>query len=215
MSNSPFQAEEKFDALLSNYLRNLRSIDDLQGHTKFQKQLRDICYRFNFGNFNEVYDPEDLYQDSYEKVRKSGHRLQIQGNVLDEQDFFKWLFVLVRNVFRSKDRQLNKLRRHGWWRCDEPVEELDEAAPDVNLEAKYFLSLFLDFIKSRPEEHQRVIEFWLSGCSLREMEKALDDDGIKLSYGSVRNEIKASLRAFKESLGLLTPEPRKKKARRR
>src|SRR4051812_11892825 len=117
MSNSP-QPEEDFGALLKRYILKLRSIDDLQRHPKFCQLLRADCYRFNFANFGEVYDPEDLYQDSFMKVNKSGHKLQIEGNILNEEEFAKWLYVVVRNVLRSKDKQLNKARRNKCVRCD-------------------------------------------------------------------------------------------------
>src|SRR5688500_2406478 len=124
MSVSPFRQEELV-TVLTEFIFQLRSIDDLIRHTKFRQLLRESCGRFNFKPFNGVYDRDDLYQDSCVKVEKSARLLQLQGRALSEEEFEKWLFVLVHNVLRSKDRQLNRLRRHGLRRSAELVEKLD------------------------------------------------------------------------------------------
>lgn len=212
MASSPF-THENFESLLYGYVNKQGSIDDLQQHPRCGQIMRDICYRFNFWNFEGVYGPEDLYQDAHVKLRKSGHVLQVEGNVLTEDDFKKWLFVLVRSVLRSKDRQLNKPRRNGQVRCDVPSVEFDRAAPDDNHEGTYFLSLFTNFViaKRYPDERRRVIELWLNSFSLREIADALNKEGIDISYGTVRNWVEATLRDFKKSLGLRTPETRQER----
>jgi DNA-directed RNA polymerase specialized sigma24 family protein len=217
MSSSP-QPEEDFGALLEMFILKLRSIDDLQAHTRFGQLLRDDCYRFNFRNFGEVYGPEDLYQDSFMKVRKSGRKLQIEGNILNEEEFAKWLYVVVRSVLRSKDKQLNKPRRNGFVPCDKSSEELDRPAPDIDYDGKYYLNLFLDFISDYPEEHQRAIWLHLTGFSLRETKEILNEeiqskDGIHVSYGTIRNWEIAIFKAFKERLRLHVPKHKKRSRR--
>lgn len=216
MSISPFQQEE-FVALLNKFILLQRSIDDLLRHTKFQQLLRKTCGRFNFRHFNGVYDRDDLYQDSHVKVEKSAHRLQVQGNILTEEDFSDWLFVLVLNVLRSKDRQLNRLRRHGLQRSVELIEKLELRAPEHDLDGGYFLRLFLEFTKDDPEETKCFIDLWLIGYSLREIEESLKGQGkgSKASYGTVRNVINARIKAFMQSLGLPKTEPQKKHAQKR
>lgn len=201
MAVSPFQQEE-FVALLNKFILQQRSIDDLLRHAKFRGLLRGTCARFTFKPFHGVYDIEDLYQDSCIKFEKSARLLQAQGSALTEEEFSKWLFVLVHNVLRSKDRQLNKLRRHGLRRSTELVENLDLRTQAVDLDAKHLLSQFLEFIKDDPEEYRRFIALWLSGCSLREIEETLKKEGGKASYGKIRNVLNARIKAFKEWLGL-------------
>ena len=205
MAVSPFQQEELV-ALLNKCILQQRSIDDLLRHAKFRELLRRGCTRFNFKPFNGVYDREDLYQDSCVKFEKSVRLLQAQGKVLSEEEFAKWLFVLVHNVLRSKDRQLNRLRRHGLQRSAELVEKLNLPAQVEDLDAKHLLSLFLEFTKDDPEETRRFIDLWLSGCSLREIEETLKNEGGKASYGKVRNVLNARIKAFREWLGLPPPE---------
>jgi DNA-directed RNA polymerase specialized sigma24 family protein len=214
MSHLPQPTEENFGALLEMYILKLRSIDDLQRHPKFCQMLRDNCYRFNFKNFGEVYDPEDLYQDSFMKVNKAGRKLQIEGNILNEAEFAKWLYVVVRSVLRSKDKQLNKARRNKCVRCDKPSEDLNRPAPEIDYDGKYYLSLFLDFTKGHPEEHQRAMQLWLTNFSLREIKEILSDEGYNVSYGTIRNWEDAILKAFKERLGLQTPKGQQKRSRR-
>jgi RNA polymerase sigma factor (sigma-70 family) len=201
MASSPFI--EDFGALLELFRLKQRSIDDLQEHKRFCQLLRDDCYKYNLKNFGGVYSSEDLYQDAFIKVRKSGKQLQIAGNILNEEEFSNWLYVLVRNVVRSKDRQLNKLRRRGFVCCDKSSEELDRPAPDLDYDGIYFLNLFLAFIEGYPEEHQRAILFWLMGFSYREIEEILNNEkggDAYVSYGTIRNWVLAILKDFKERI---------------
>jgi DNA-directed RNA polymerase specialized sigma24 family protein len=202
MSVSPQKSNEPFSVVLKLYILRQRSIDDLLGHETFWQFLRDHCHRFKLKNFGVVYAFDDLCNDSFIKASKALYRLQIAGDILSEEEFAGWLYVVVRSVVRSKDRQHNKWRRNGVIFSDKSSEEWNLRAPDDNNE---YLRMLLDFIKDYPEEHQRAVILWLQGFSFREIEEELkkeNREGACVSYGTIRNWVLTILKAFKKTLGL-------------
>lgn len=183
------------------------SIDELYRHPKFRKKLRSFCYRYHFRVFAGTYGPEDLYQDSCLKVWKCRSKFLKPGNIMNEEEFFGWLFMVTRSQYYSRIRQLNRLRNNGLSPADTPIEELEIAAPDEGNERKYFLNRFLDFIEQYPEERQSVLKFWLQGYSYREVAMMLKSTSFKCSHVTIGNWVTASLDAFRKSLGAEISQP--------
>jgi RNA polymerase sigma factor (sigma-70 family) len=206
--------EEDFTNLLRQLRDGLRSIDDFFEMIDFARWLRIFCYRYDFTVIDKSYGPEDLFQDCYIKVLESVLKLE-PDNTPNVCAFYGWLKTLVYRTFLDKLRASNKAQNHEWFRSDEPVETFDIPAPDVDYDGKCFLSLFLQFIKDLPSEHQRAIKLWLEDDSYREIAETLNDEGIECSHVTVRNWVIASLDGFKENLGLQKPDqPRTRKSRR-
>lgn len=200
MTNLPFQGED-FGVLYDDYIGNRGSIDELLVHPKFQRRLRQLCYKYNFRSFHMVYGPEDLYGDSVLKVKLSAHLLLKPNNVRGEDEFFEyWLPMVVHGVFCSSDRRLNKARRNNVQRAEEPAEELSLPAPPDDRDRKYFLNLFRNSIRYEPEMKRRAIELWLEDYSFREIELALYGEGSGVRYTTIRNWVKNSIRTFKSEL---------------
>jgi DNA-directed RNA polymerase specialized sigma24 family protein len=214
MATSPFQPEG-FVNLLEQFVHKRRSTDDLQEHPDFQSMLREICFkRFSFRSFNGVYGPEDLYQDSFIKVMKSAYALQAPDNVLDEEGFKKWLFVVVYTTFCSKYRQLVRAPETDLVPCEDSEAEMAVEASYGDLDGKYYLGLFLDFIKPYPEEHQRAVKLSLMGFSLRQIaEKFSAEGGTAVCHGTINNWVEAIYADFRENLGVNSPERLKRRSR--
>lgn len=191
---------ESVALFLEQFADGFRSIDEFYEHPVIQRKLRSFCYSFPFRDFGDAYGPEDLYQDACMKLWKCRSKLVKPGNIMSEQGFFCWLFVLTRNQYYSRRRQLNRLGNHGWLHDETPIEDLVIAAPDDGKEGKYFLNRFLSFIKQYPEERRHVLKLWLQGYSYREIEKRLKGTPFRCSHVTVRNWVMASLDAFKLSL---------------
>jgi len=188
------------------FVDGLGSIDSLYQYPKFRTKLRGYCYSFSFKAFNGTCDPEDLYQDVCVKVWKRRSELLKPGNIMNEEEFFGWLFILTRNHYFSRLRQLKTLRKYGFVRDDTPVEEIDVAAPDDGSEGSYFLRRFLGFIEQYTDARQLALKLWLEGYSYREIEEKLRGTSSCYSHVTVRNWVTASLDAFRKSVGVASPE---------
>ena len=200
MARSPFPKVE-FGVLIERFVRKQASIDELQKHEQFHKELKGFCKMYDFRRFNGAYGFEDLYQDAFMKVMKSAKTLQIPGNILGELGFRKWLFVVVRTTFLSKYKQLNRPWVLDLTPCEEPEAELVVGASYADFDGNYYFNLFMDFIKSYPEKRQNAIKLNFMGYSLRETMKLLNAaGGPEVSYGTVGNWVNASIKAFEESL---------------
>jgi DNA-directed RNA polymerase specialized sigma24 family protein len=200
VTSLPFQGED-FGVIYDEYVKDRRSFDELLVHPKFQRRLRQLVYKYNFRSFHMVYGPEDLYGDSILKVKVSAHLLLKPNNVRGEDEFFDyWLPMVVHGVFCSSDRRLNRARRNKVQRAEEPAEELSLPAPPDDHDRKYLLNLFRKSIRYEPEKKRRAIELWLEDYSFREIEVALYGEGSVVSYTTIRNWVKRSIRTFKSEL---------------
>jgi RNA polymerase sigma factor (sigma-70 family) len=202
--------EGKFTELHRELRNGRRSIDNFLSILEVKKRLSGFCNKYDFAIFDGAYSVEDLLCESFEKVRKSAPKLKPE-NTPNECAFLGWLKTVVHNTFLDARRKLNKLKNHGQSRSDNPSDLLDAPTPEVGYDGKYFLARFLKFIERFPEAHQHAAEYWLAGCSYREIAEALADEGIPdCCHGTARNWVKAMLKAFKEDLGDEPPnKPRK------
>src|SRR6185312_1456734 len=153
---------------------------------QFQKRLKNFCRNHDFSYFAGSYSAEDLYQDTCLKVFKYRSTLVAPGNILGERDFWRWLFIVTRNQYYNRVRQLNRPQKSGWSRCDKSVEELDAPAAEVDYDKQHFLHRFLDFIRGYPKQRQHAIRMWLEGHSYREIAAKLDSNE-RRSHVTVRS----------------------------
>lgn len=197
---SEISSEGDFQGILREVQKERKSVASLLEHPKFIDTVRRICYRCNFQQITP-YNAEDLYQDVCLKLFELEPTLQISGNILTEEDFFNWLFVVVRNHYYSTIRQHIAQKRDGL-RSDKPVEEFQTLAYDVDFEGKVFLSQFLKFTEKYPDEMQLAVALWLNDYSYRDMEEILRGEGIQCSHATVRNWITGAVRTFTERISL-------------
>ena len=123
---------------------------------------------------------------------------------MSEKELFNWLFVVTRNQYCSKWRQFKK--HFGGSLDGTPIEELNIAAPDADHEGSDILKRFLSFIEQYSESRQRVIRLWLEQNTLRDIAKALQHTPFQCSHVTVSNWVSAAINAFRESLGVESPE---------
>src|SRR5438270_10962587 len=165
---SPASPEGDFKVLLQRCQNGLRSVDDFLGQLEFEKWLRIFCYKFDFSIFNGQYGPEDLCQQSHQKVDKSVRTLD-PDETPNESAFFGFVKKVVYYTFLDALRS----HKHELTRVYEPIDLLPDVAPDPD-DGGYYLSRFAKFIETYPKEHQRAVELWLEGCSYREIEETLN-----------------------------------------
>ena len=178
------------------------SIDGLYEYPEFRKKLGIICQHFSFNLFDGTYGRDDLYQDVCIKVLKSERKLLKPGNIVNETDFYGWLFVVTRNQYLSRVRYFSK---NGLVRDASPVEDLDVPATDDDTEGRYFLKRFLRFLKRYPVVQRTVVRLWLQGYSYREIEKKFQGTTSSCSHVTVGNWVHAILDDFRKSLGFGLP----------
>lgn len=188
------------------------AIGSLLNNDAFRKCLRTICARFNFNRFAGCYSAEDLYQDTCLKVWNYRSKLAKPGNILSEQDFRGWLFVVTRNQYCNRVRQLNRLQARGCSRHDIPIDEIDLTAPEHSQEGKYLLNRFLDFIAGYSESRQWTIRLWLQGYSYREIATKLTSLDERCSHVTVANWIAKAIDAFRRTLEAYDTEPARSRA---
>lgn len=210
MRNSSSNAEGDFAKLHQELHDGRRSIDDFLIMLEVEKWLYIFCSKYDFTIFEGVYSLEDLLQESLEKVRKGAPKLRPE-NTPNESAFLGWVRTVVHTTFLDALRKLNKLRNHGQSRSDDPSDLANVHAPEVGYDGKYFLARFLKFIERYPRAHRYAAEYWLAGCSYREIAEALNGEGISdCCHVTARNWVDSMLKAFKEDLG---DEPPPKKPR--
>jgi DNA-directed RNA polymerase specialized sigma24 family protein len=208
MKNTNARSEGDFRGLLQEFLDGLRSIDDLVASSEFKKKLRIFCYSFHF-IAGWTFGPEDLIEESSRKVLLKAHKLS-RYNTPNEYAFFGWLNTLVRNTFLDELRKYE--RREGVVvQIDQPLEELEIAAPGENLEGKQFLNLFLKFVEPYSDTRKHVLALWLQGCSYSEIQKDLIRmGGPKVSRVTIGNWVNNTLHDFRRNLGVPDPAPQRK-----
>lgn len=193
---------------LQQFIDGHGSIEQIYHYPKFRKKLRGFCYRYNFQHFKQAYGPEDLYQDACVKVWYRRAELLKPGNVMTEQEFFNWLFVVTRNHYYSRVRQINRARKNGLLFDDTPIEDLDIIAPDEDYEGGEIFKRFLEFIEQYSEARQYVIRLWLECNSYRDIAEELQrTTPFRCSHVTASNWTTAALNAFRESLSATPAQP--------
>jgi DNA-directed RNA polymerase specialized sigma24 family protein len=206
MSDTTNSAEGDFFSIVLCCIEGSRSIDEILGHKTFRDQLNEFVKSRRFDIFRGKYDRDDLSQDICLILWKMEPKLRIPGNVLTEDEFFDWLFVLVRNRYFSVIRQHIAQKRDGL-RGDTPIKENQIPARKVDFEGQVFLSQFLKFTERYPEEWQWAVDLWLEDYSYRDIQEVLNSRGIPCTYGTIRNWVIAIVGDFKKSLE--SPVPKK------
>lgn len=178
--------------LLLEVLVGRKPIADLLAHEEFLKRGERIC-RYLAKKYlasGASYDWRELFQDACVKVLKFGNRL-VPSNIPDEAAFFRWFFVLVRNLLRDEARKNGKRRELEMSLSDDELKALKVADPGIGPEGDCLLSEFRDFTKDLPEEYRRAIELRQEGRSYEEIAVIL-----KCTKVTVRNRVKNSLDDF-------------------
>ena len=207
MDSSTASLEVDFGRLHKQLRNGRRSIDDFLEALGFEQWLRNHIYsHYDFLIFEGFYGPEDLHEESNLKVSKAAPDLDPEKTPI-KYAFFGLEKKVVKHTYLDALRKHNKHFRHEWTRSDEPLEDIGAIEPEGDFDGKYFLGRFMEFIKAYRPERQFAILLWLlEGCSYREIEEALLDEGIECSHTTVGKWVQKSLDAFRKSLGLPAPE---------
>lgn len=194
-----------FGEFLQDFHDGLRSGDDLVAHAETERWLRIYSHKFYYHAPGWIFGPDDLYSEARKKVLSKAHKLS-RENTPNERAFIRWVKTLVRNIFLD---ELRKYKRRGGAleQIDIQIELLDVPAPYEDPDAKYFLNLFLKFIKTYSETRRAALVLWLQSYSYREIAKeVVDGDGNAISHVTVRNWVVASIADFRKNIGLLPPK---------
>lgn len=216
-SNSSNNSKEAdFGSRIQSLIDGSGSIRAVMECDEFQKFLRRIAYGRDFRAFRGERDPEDLCQEVFLNLltKEMQRKLQIPENILNEEDFLNWLFVVIRN------QHLASLRRHlagkrDRLRSDVPFEDIDCPALVADEDKGKLLSEFLEFIKRYPVQRQYVIRLWLKNRPYRDIQRIIKRVRFTISHVTVGNWIKASVEDFKQSLNEPPPKRQRKPDSRR
>jgi hypothetical protein len=196
------QKEDDFGVLIQSHINGGGSFYKVLEHDKFQKRLRSIAHGRDFTVFHGDRGPNDLCQDVSLKLLESdmNSKLQIPGNILTEEEFFIWLFVVVRNFHLGTIRQRLALKRERL-RSDKPLEDYDYLmASESKDDREEILRRFPEFIKRYPVKRQLVVRLWLKDKPYRRIQKVLERLRFKVSHVTVGNWINATIEDFREDL---------------
>jgi DNA-directed RNA polymerase specialized sigma24 family protein len=202
---SSTESDGNFGKFFPDFLDGLRSKEDLVAHAETERWMRIYSHKFYCQAPGWIFGPEDLYSEVRKKVLSKAHKLS-RENTPNERAFIGWLKTVVRNTFLDEFRKY-KLREGALEQIDVRVEELDVPAPDQNVEAKYFLHLFLRFIGPYSETRRKALMLWLHSYSFREIaQEIVNDGGNAISHVTIRHWVIASLAEFRKSIGVLPPK---------
>jgi hypothetical protein len=212
-STSKKEADFRLWTLLLAILAGHSPIEDLLGHHGFQSQGKQKCakvmckyrgiMRMYYG---ASYDEDDLFSEASTRMINFWHKREADNNAPCEQDFLTehefwgWFFVLALNIIRSKLRKFKELRAEGLTLIHVPIDDLSIADHHVQPEWECFLKQFLEFTATLPLNRRRATQLWYEGYSTREIKALLHDEQIECSNVAVLKWVKASLKAFAESL---------------
>lgn len=193
--------EDDFERVLNSHLNGNGSIYRVVEHGDFQKRLRCFACGRDFRVFRGDRGPDDLCQDISLKFLEAelNNKLQIPDNIRTVEDFFTWLFCVLRNHHLDTIRHRLAQKRDGL-RSDTPLEDYDFPVWESSDESKQLLGPFLEFIKRYPVERQWVMRLWLKSKPYRTIQSTLKRLKVEISHVTVGNWINATLEAFKASL---------------
>lgn len=211
-SNSSPEGEFNFGTLLRWLQEGCESNDEIPGREIFEARIRIFIHKHDFKVFHGKYDLEDFRQDIYVRLLELAHKLKIPDNILTEDDFFRWLFVVVNNHYYSMLRR-HAAQKRDRLRSDKPLEEVHIPAYAVDFEASMFFSRFSKFVETYPEKWRRATFLWLDGSSYRDVAEILNGEGVQCTHAAVRNWVMAIIGAFRKTLELPPPQRLRKQAR--
>jgi hypothetical protein len=200
MSNNTTEGD--FGSVFQSHLDGCGSIREMMEHIKFQQMVKRFARRYDFSVFHGDRGPDDLCQDISLKLLEAEmqNKLLIPDNIRTEEDFFIWLFFVIRNFHFGTIRRRLALKRDRL-RGDKPSEECDYFLVwDSNYDREEILGLFPEFIKRYQVERQWAIRLWLKDKPYRRIQMVLKRMGFEISHVTVGNWINATIGDFKESL---------------
>jgi len=217
--------ESDFSSVFYRYKDGSGSMKDIVEHVEFQLALRRIVPAFNYTVFRGERDGDDICQEISIRLfeEEVNNKLRRFDNVETVEHFFSWLFVFTRSHYYDLVRRRLAQKREGQ-RSDDPVEEYDfpifdrisnhiletdeerearEAREDAAIEG------FPEFIEQYPFARQWAIRRWLRNKSYRRIQKMLQRLGCVVTYVTIGNWIKATIKDYAEYLKELPSEQRR------
>ena len=180
---------QSFFEALSEFLAGRKPVSVLLDNSEFRSRLEGMCYHFE----RERDKALDLFQDACVRLMTYEHAIhKVRGE--NTEQFFSWLFVLVRHLWLDTRTRDNDSRQRI---ADTAIEDLQLEDPGLNPEAQCLWGEFTDFKKTLPYTHRRAIELHLSGFSLRQIAKILRREGYDYSHVMVKLWISHAHRDFK------------------
>lgn len=194
--------EEDFGKTIQSLVFLGGSIRDVLEHPKFLQKLRRFVERRNFTIFRSERSAEDLFQDICLKLLNQEYegKLRIPGNVQSVDQFFGWLFFVVRNHHVDTIRQKSAQKREAFrsYKC---LDDFDFPALEFDQNQEEILNEFPEFIKSYPREWQLAVRLWLKGRSYRRIIKVLVRLGFpKVSPPTIGHWITKVLDGYRQHL---------------
>jgi RNA polymerase sigma factor (sigma-70 family) len=182
-------SERSFPDILREVLEGKESMNALLEHPEFRRRGGKVCAALQ----QDQWDTEELFQDTCVKLLKYPSFKFTRNNIPDENAFFSWFYVIAQNIVRDKIRREKKSPR-----ASIPLEQISVPDLKVNLEDKSLISEFMGFSRTLPDPHRLAILCWLEGSSVREINKILNNEGVKCSHVTIQKWIKDAFINFRE-----------------
>jgi RNA polymerase sigma factor (sigma-70 family) len=191
MTHSPFtppKGEEcEFCRLLREIKEGCKPVDALFEHPVFKYRGLKICC----GLTHTREDADDLFQEVCIKVSRKILDKFVPDFTRDYGNLFAWFRTIAQRTF------YDKLPKPGTWFADERVEDLHDLEDyGANTEFQFLCDELERHINALPDKQRRATTRFLEGYSLREIQRELNNLGIKCSHVAVGNWVRDGLEPF-------------------
>lgn len=204
------QKEEDFGKALQSLIYFGATISKILEHPKFLQRLRSFVRRYDFRIFRGERTEDDLFQDICVKLLQPEYaeKLRKADNVPSEEQFFGWLFLVVRSYHVDTIRRWSAQKRDGL-RSHLCFDDFDPPAQEVEEKNQVSLRRFLEFIKQYPPARQVAVRLWLKGKSYRSIVEILERLGFpKVTPPTIGNWLTKTIKDYRQKLE--SEEPRKR-----
>jgi RNA polymerase sigma factor (sigma-70 family) len=191
MAHSPFTSDKEEECEFCRLLREIKEgrkpVDALFENPIFNYRGLKICC----GLTHNREDADDLFQDVRIKVLRNIMDKFVPDYTRDYGNFFAWLRQIAQNRF------YDNLPKPGTWFDDERVEDLHDLEDHgANTEFQVLCGELEMHINNLPDNQRLATTRFMEGYSLREIQRELNNLGIKCSHVAVGNWVRNGLKPF-------------------
>lgn len=172
-------------------------------HPTYKLRARKICKFFAPAGYED-----DVFQILSMRVCKNSQKL---CQVKDEEEFFRWVSVVAKNIsidmFRMNDRS----------RENDTLSDEEQIIPDTSTPSPYLMQAIKEWIDLLPPLRRRIVQIYTEnhGISSREVAKLLAEQGIKRSHATIAKEFAEAMKSCLEIVEKIGRHKQKKIGRRK
>lgn len=153
-----------------------------------QKYSTDLT-RFCLSLYNNKYDAEDLFQETWLKALKNLNKYNI------EKPFDKWLFAICANVFKDRKRLFFN-RQKVEFSSDEEKSAFLNSIPDISSENSFMYFELHNAVSTLPKKERVVLAlYYFKDYTIKEISEILNtpESTVKSRLKKAKSDLKRRL----------------------